>query len=107
MTKDSEIEVEVVFVGTQGDKICPVKLPLGATIKQAIEHSGILHFFPTINLDQHRVGIFGKMKTLETMLQQGDQVEIYRPLTQSALDARKARVKIQRAKQRQKVKHPA
>ena len=52
----------------------------GATIRDAIERSGILKQFPEIDLEQQKVGIFGKVGTLDTALASGDRVEIYRPI---------------------------
>ena len=51
------------------------------TIQQAIEQSGILEKFPHIDLDRQKVGIFGKISPLDSKLQDGDRVEIYRPIT--------------------------
>lgn len=58
-----------------------VELPDGATIQDAIERSGILKQFPEINLEQQKVGIFSKISKLDTVLNEGDRVEIYRPIT--------------------------
>jgi hypothetical protein len=57
-----------------------VEVPEGATIREAIERSGILVQFPEIDLDQQKVGIFGKVSALETQLADGDRIEIYRAL---------------------------
>ncbi len=58
-----------------------VEVPDGATIKDAIERSGILRQFPEINLEKQKVGIFSKLSKLDTVLNEGDRVEIYRPIT--------------------------
>lgn len=58
-----------------------VELPDGATIQNAIERSGILKQFPEINLEQQKVGVFGKLSKLDAVLSDGDRVEIYRPIT--------------------------
>ena len=58
-----------------------VELPDGTTIKDAIERSGILKQFPEIDLEKHKVGIFSKLSKLDTILENGDRVEIYRPIT--------------------------
>ncbi len=57
-----------------------VQLPDGATIKDAIERSGILAQFPEINLEQQKVGVYGKVSKLDAVLNEGDRVEIYRPI---------------------------
>ncbi len=58
-----------------------VEVPDGATIKDAIERSGILRQFPEINLEKQKVGVFSKLSKLDTVLNEGDRVEIYRPIT--------------------------
>ncbi len=58
-----------------------VELPEGSSIKDAVERSGILKQFPEINLEQQKVGVFGKISKLDVVLNDGDRVEIYRPIT--------------------------
>ncbi len=58
-----------------------IEVPDGATIQDAIEKSGILDKFPEIDLEQQKVGIFGKISKLDAKLNDGDRVEIYRPIT--------------------------
>ncbi|QBE67494.1 RnfH family protein [Pseudoduganella lutea] len=65
----------------------------GTTIGQAIEQSGILQEAPEINLVTMPVGIYGKKKTLDTVLQPRDRIEIYRPLIADPKDARRRRAK--------------
>ena len=58
-----------------------VELPDGATVQDAIDRSGILKQFPDINLEQQKIGIFGKVSKLDAVLNDRDRVEIYRPIT--------------------------
>lgn len=58
-----------------------IEVPDDSNVKEAIELSGILLRFPDINLKKQKVGIFGKMVKLNTILKEGDRVEIYRPIT--------------------------
>ncbi len=58
-----------------------VEVPDSSTVKEAIERSGILKSFPTIDLDAQKVGVFGKLVKLDAALRAGDRVEIYRPIT--------------------------
>lgn len=53
----------------------------GATVAYAIERSGILGRFPEINLEEQKVGVFGKVVKMDAILNDGDRVEIYRPIT--------------------------
>ena len=58
-----------------------IEVPDDTTIQSAIERSGILKMFPSIDLSSQKVGIFGKIVKLDTALRLGDRVEIYRPIT--------------------------
>jgi putative ubiquitin-RnfH superfamily antitoxin RatB of RatAB toxin-antitoxin module len=58
-----------------------IEVPEAATVQQAIEQSGILQKFPAIDIEQYKIGIFGKVAELDTMLKPGDRVEIYRAIT--------------------------
>jgi hypothetical protein len=37
--------------------------------------------FPDVDLGRQKVGLFGKVTTLDAVLSDGDRIEIYRPLT--------------------------
>ncbi len=56
-------------------------IPEGSTVKEAIEKSGLLAQFPEIDLDNMKVGVFGKLTKLDSVLEEGTRVEIYRPIT--------------------------
>lgn len=58
-----------------------LEVPDGATVLDAITLSGVLEKFPEIDLDEQKVGIFGKLAKLDAKLNEGDRVEIYRPIT--------------------------
>lgn len=58
-----------------------VDLADGATVREAIERSGILAMFPEIDLATQKVGVFSKVTTLEAVVEEGARIEIYRPIT--------------------------
>ncbi|NMG73359.1 RnfH family protein [Aromatoleum diolicum] len=58
-----------------------IDVPDDATVRDAIEHSGILRQFPHIDLATQKVGIFSKVVKLDSPLRAGDRIEIYRPIT--------------------------
>lgn len=58
-----------------------IEVPDDATVRDAIERSGVLEKFPEIDLEEQKVGIFGKLTKLDATLAEGDRVEIYRPIT--------------------------
>jgi len=65
----------------------------GATVRQAIERSGVLAEFPEIDLGRSRVGIYGKLVALDSPLAEGDRVEILRPLAVEPTAARRGRAR--------------
>lgn len=58
-----------------------LEVPDNSTIQEAIHLSGVLKLYPEINLSSQKVGIFGKIATLDTPVKDGDRVEIYRQIT--------------------------
>ena len=58
-----------------------LEVPDGSTVRQAIEHSGLLKQFPKIDLENQKVGVFGKLTKLDAKLEEGSRIEIYRPIT--------------------------
>ncbi len=57
-----------------------IEIPEGSTVQDAINRSGILNQFPEIDLEKQKVGIFSKLTKLDAVLNEGDRVEIYRPI---------------------------
>ena len=88
---ESVIDVEVAFAKSDNQLIIQVKLLPGSSVQDAINESGILNQRPEIDVTTLKVGVFGKVCALEKTLVQGDRVEIYRPLTQNPMDARRNR----------------
>ena len=88
---ESVVYVEVAFATSDKQLIIPVKLEQGASVQQAIDESGMLNQFPEIDLTKLKVGIFGKACDFKKTVEQGDRVEIYRPLTQNPMEARRNR----------------
>lgn len=66
-------------------------LPAGSTLAQAIAASGLATRFPGLDLTQAKVGIFGKLKMPETVLRDGDRIEVYRPLLADPKESRRKR----------------
>lgn len=69
----------------------PLSVPVDATIETAIERSGLLQRCPEIDLAINKVGVFGKTAKLTATLNEGDRIEIYRPLIADPKEARKKR----------------
>ena len=86
-----EILVEVAYSLPEEQVIIPIKVPTKFNVKQAIEKSGILKKFSSIDLSKNKVGIFGKQTTLDQLLKDRDRIEIYRPLILDPKEMRRKR----------------
>ena len=86
------IHVQVCYATPREQVLRELQVALGSTLQQAIVLSGMLREFPEIDLAVSRVGIFGKLKKLDTRLRDQDRIEIYRPLIAEPKEARRRRV---------------
>lgn len=87
------ITVEVICATPERQVLRRVNLPAGSSVIQAVEQSGILQELPEVAFDPSRLGIFSRRVTADELLQDGDRVEIYRPLTLDPKDARRRRAR--------------
>ncbi len=70
----------------------PLNVTAETTIAIAIQRSGILSLCSELSMDQLEVGIFSRKAALDDLLEEGDRVEIYRPLEIDPKEARRRRV---------------
>jgi len=85
------INVEVAYATPHKQQIIELSVTQGETVEQAIIASEIANLFPEIDLLSLSVGIFAKVCKLDKLVEQGDRIEIYRPLQQNPMDARRNR----------------
>ncbi len=83
-----KIEVEVVFALPEKQRLVTVEVAEGSTIADVIAASGLQSRFRDADLEACTTGLWGKVVPRETVISNGDRVEIYRPL---AMDPREAR----------------
>jgi len=83
--------VEVAYALPDKQSLVSLEVEEDATVKEAIEASGILDTYDQIDLTRDKVGIFSKFATLDTVLREKDRVEIYRPLIADPKKVRKER----------------
>lgn len=88
---DEQIGVEVVYARPEEQVLEQLTVSADSTVESVIQRSGLLERFPEIDLARNKVGIFGKATTLDAGLQDGDRIEIYRPLIADPKEARKRR----------------
>ena len=86
------ISIEVAYALAGQQRIVAVDVPAGTMAFDAAVQSGIGKFFPELDIESAKMGIFGKTikaKTQEVVA--GDRIEIYRPLVADPKASRKAR----------------
>jgi putative ubiquitin-RnfH superfamily antitoxin RatB of RatAB toxin-antitoxin module len=88
---ESTIEVEVAFALPEQQIVLRLQAEQGISLEAAVNRSGILQRCPQIDWDGADVGIFGKLAKRDAVLNDGDRVEIYRPLIADPKAMRKKR----------------
>ena len=86
------IHVQVCYARSDAQVLRDLNVVAGTSLQQAVLQSGILQDFPEIDLIAGCVGVFGKIKPLDTILREHDRIEIYRPLIAEPKEARRRRV---------------
>lgn len=87
----SEIRVEVVYALPERQYLRTVKLEEGSTVEQAIAASGLLELRKDIDLKNNKVGVYSRPVKLADIINDGDRIEIYRPLIADPKELRRLR----------------
>jgi putative ubiquitin-RnfH superfamily antitoxin RatB of RatAB toxin-antitoxin module len=87
----ASIHVEVAYALPEKQAILALQVPEGTSAIDAVRQSGIERQFEGLDIEHARLGIFGKVVGPQTVLRDGDRVEIYRPLIADPKEVRKAR----------------
>lgn len=85
------MHVEVVYALPEVQSLITLEVEPPITARQAVERSGLLQRHPEIDLDQAKLGVFGKVVPPDRELAEGERVEIYRPLIADPRDRRRQR----------------
>ncbi|MDP4982789.1 RnfH family protein [Pseudoalteromonas tunicata] len=85
------INIEIVFALPDSATSLKLQVAEHTTVEEAISGSGILEKCPEIDADNLSVGIWNRTCKLHQQLQDGDRIEIYRPLIADPKDARRRR----------------
>ena len=88
---NEKINVELVYALPDEQTLLKFEVPKATKIVDAIKLSGILNKYPEIDLEKSKVGIFGKLSKMDTVLREKDRIEIYRPLIADPKEVRRKR----------------
>ena len=86
-----EITVTLVHALPDQAREIALRLPEGATVAEAIERGKAHLLLADAELLRCPVGIFGQRARRDTVLADGDRVELYRPLKLHPMQARRQR----------------
>lgn len=94
------IRVEVAYALPHDQKIIALQVEEDCSAYDAVIRSGIVEAYPEIDPNSIPMGIFGKAirDPKETILKEGQRVELYRPLIADPKDARAKRAAKMKAK---------
>jgi hypothetical protein len=86
-----KINVEVAFALPNRQTLLSCEFKTGITVEEAIVRSGILAKYPEIDLAENKVGVWSRTCKLTDTVNDGDRIEIYRPLIADPKEVRKIR----------------
>ena len=88
----ADIRIEIAYGTAQMQKLYRMTVKAACTARQAVLASPVANDFPDADVHTAPLGIFGKRVKDDTVLRDGDRIEIYRPLVADPKDARRKRV---------------
>ena len=91
-----ELHITVAYCAPGCEDIAELTLPVGATVADAIRASGVLDRRPEVAAGAPDVGIWGRACAMTQRLEDGDRVELYRPLMVDPKEARRVRAEVRR-----------
>lgn len=83
--------IEVAYATPEKQKIVECRVERGTSPREAVRLSGIDRHFPDLDLEKSDLGVFGKTVAEDYELQDGDRIEIYRPLIADPKEIRRQR----------------
>lgn len=89
------MRVEIVYATQSAQKIIELLLDEDSTVQDAVRESGLCEIYTEIEVGVTPVGIYSERVQYDTVLRDGDRVEIYRPLEVDPMEARRLRAKSQ------------
>lgn len=88
---DNKTLIEVAYATPEKQLILECKIDRGVSVREALHLSGIDQHFPEIDIENCDFGVFGKAVAADYELQDGDRIEIYRPLIADPKEIRRQR----------------
>ncbi len=93
VSQKNKITIEVAYALPEKQVILTHDVDTSFSAREAIKSSEILSHFPDLDLDTIDIGVFGKAIKADYQLQQGDRIELYRPLIADPKEVRRQRAR--------------
>ena len=84
-----ELAIEVSYAVPGAQRVLRLYVPRDCTARQAVKLSCMAALFPEINAATCPIGVFGARVDDDYRPKGGDRLEIYRPLENDPMDARR------------------
>lgn len=91
MPSVESIYIEIAYAKPDNQVILECYVEPGTSPRDAVINSSIDEYFPEIDKENCDIGIFGKVIRKDHSLENGDRIEIYRPLIADPKEVRKQR----------------
>jgi putative ubiquitin-RnfH superfamily antitoxin RatB of RatAB toxin-antitoxin module len=85
------VNIEVVYAEPNHQRSVKLDVVPGSTAREVAISSMLTVWFPDIDLQSVAIGVFGEVVEDDYVLQNGDRLELYRPLLLDPMQARRAR----------------
>jgi len=87
-----DVRVEVAYALPDTQRLVELRLPEGATVADALANVASAPGFTEVDFEHVSIGVYGAIVADRNQrLNEGDRVEIYRPLTVDPMTARRLR----------------
>ena len=83
--------IEIAYATPELQKIIECQVDPDVSPREAVRQSGINRYFTEIDPDSCDLGVFGKSIAEDYKLEDGDRIEIYRPLIADPKEVRRQR----------------
>lgn len=93
------MRIEVIHARRLEQRRVTLDLPAGATVAQAVAASGLLDDLTQSDRDALATAVWGRVEDGSFVLEEGDRVELLRPLLADPKEARRARARARRGPQ--------